>query len=397
MLVYLLVWLAYDLGAELRDKRLGRAMALATLLCSGIHRSYLDGHFSELLALLFLGAFLLYSLRLLRQFNWADLIAGGLLLGAVIYSSLSLSLIMLLAFVALNLLAGFERTPAISAKARWSLAIGLPFVALLGIAPWLLNNLPLLLPIVPAPASAAPSNLGGIINGLGIFILPLALWGMPLGLRSRGQLRFVSRFMLLWLLLALDFALVGFIGRLLGPLGAVSNAPNIARHGLILPSAWFGGIALLWLWETGLSAALKQRLRQFVYPLLAVAGILLLLPGMAFQPLLHALGPLLALPPATITQAEAAAMDWLRENAPADALLLAADDNGWLPVFAERPALDFRAVTYFEWRDLEQAAVERGAVDYVYVASLTSAPTDMQLRLVFEQAGARVYEVLEAE
>ena len=49
--VFLLVWLAYDFGAEVRDKRLGRSMAIAMLLCVGIQRSYLDGHFSELLGL----------------------------------------------------------------------------------------------------------------------------------------------------------------------------------------------------------------------------------------------------------------------------------------------------------------------------------------------------------
>ena len=47
----LLVWLAYDLGAELVDKGLGRAMSGAALLCLGLYRSYLDGHFAELLAL----------------------------------------------------------------------------------------------------------------------------------------------------------------------------------------------------------------------------------------------------------------------------------------------------------------------------------------------------------
>ena len=58
VIVYLLVWLAYDFGAEIRDKRLGRALALALLLCGGLHASNLDGHFAELLALLFMTAFL---------------------------------------------------------------------------------------------------------------------------------------------------------------------------------------------------------------------------------------------------------------------------------------------------------------------------------------------------
>ena len=81
VVLLMLVWLAYDFGAELHDKRLGRAMALGLLLCGGTTGSLLDGHYSDLLAILFMLAFLLYALRLLHRFNLADLVAGGLLLG----------------------------------------------------------------------------------------------------------------------------------------------------------------------------------------------------------------------------------------------------------------------------------------------------------------------------
>ena len=150
VLVFLLVWLAYDFGAEIRDKRLGRALAIALLLCGGMHLSYLDGHFAELLGLLFMLAFLLYALRCLRRFHLADVVAGGLMMGAVVYASLSLSLVMLFGFVALVGLARF--TSGGSDMKSWlGVAIGFPIVALLGIAPWLINNLPLMLPISPSP------------------------------------------------------------------------------------------------------------------------------------------------------------------------------------------------------------------------------------------------------
>jgi len=388
VIVLLLVWLAYDFGAEIRDKRLGRAMAIALLLCGGLHRSNLDGHFAELLALLFMLAFLLYALRCLRRFHLADVVAGGLMMGAVVYTSLSLSVIMLFGFMTLVGLAWFKGG---ALNSRLGIAIGLPLAALLGIAPWLVNNLPLMLPISSSPFGPELGNLAQMTRGQGLLILPLALWGITIGLRERGELRFVSRLLLIWLLLVLESALFGVLGRLLPPLGALTHAPNIARHGVILPFAWFGGLALLRLWDGRLTAALKGRLRCAAYPLMALTAVIIVLIGVAFQPLLSAVRPLLDLPPETLSRDEAAALDWLRENAPADALLLAGDGNAWLPVFAERRALDLRAAQYFEWDLLEKSGGE--APDYLFVPAGDDPPEGISLDLVFEQGGAQVYRV----
>ena len=392
VIVYLLVWLAYDFGAEIRDKRLGRALAIALLLCGGLHRSNLDGHFAELLALLFMLAFLLYALRCLRRFHLADVVAGGLMMGAVVYTSLSLSVIMLFGFMALLGLAQFIGSGA-AMKSRLGLAIGFPAVALLGIAPWLVNNLPLMLPISSSPFAADTSNLAHMTRGQGLLILPLALWGITIGLRERGRARFVSRLLLIWLLLVLDSALFGVLGRLLPPLGALTHAPNIARHGLILPFAWFGGLALLRIWDGRLTAALKGRLRRAAYPLMALTAVIIVLIGVAFQPLLSAVRPLLDLPRQTLSRDEAAALDWLRENAPEDALVMAGDGNAWLPVFAERRALDLRAAQYFEWDLLEQSGIDGETADYVFVPAGGVPPEGPSLDLVFEQGGARVYRM----
>ena len=392
VIVTLLVWLAYDFGAEIRDKRLGRALAIALLLCGGLHRSNLDGHFAELLALLFMLAFLLYALRCLRRFHLADVVAGGLMMGAVVYTSLSLSVIMLFGFMALLGLAQFIGSGA-AVKSRLGLAIGFPAVALLGIAPWLVNNLPLMLPISSSPFAADTSNLAHMTRGQGLLILPLALWGITIGLRERGRARFVSRLLLIWLLLVLESALFGVLGRLLPPLGALTHAPNIARHGLILPFAWFGGLALLRIWDGRLSAGLKGRLRRAAYPLMALTAVIIVLIGVAFQPLLSAVRPLLDLPRQTLSRDEAAALDWLRENAPEDALVMAGDGNAWLPVFAERRALDLRAAQYFEWDLLEQSGIDGETADYVFVPAGGVPPEGPSLDLVFEQGGARVYRM----
>ena len=229
-------------------------------------------------------------------------------------------------------------------------------------------------------------------RGQGFLILPLALWGMTIGLRGRGRLRFVSWLMLIWLLLIAEASVLGVLGRLLQPLGALTNAPNLARHGVILPFAWFGGLALLQIWDDRLSAALKGRLRRAAWPLMALTALIIVLIGIAFQPLISAMRPLLDLPSQTLSQDEAAALDWLRENTPVDALLAASDHNGWLPVIAERRAQHLRAVQYFEWDLLEQGGFGGEAPDYMFVPAGDHPPDDLSLELKFEQGGARVYQ-----
>ena len=385
----LIIWLAYDFGAEISDKRLGRALAASTLLGLGVHRSYLDGHFTELLALLFMAASMMYALRLAREYNLADLVAAGLMMGAVAYTSLSLSLLTLQSWTALLLLSWTHKRHSVSAASRWALTIGLPAVALLGIAPWLVNNLAQFWPISPSPFPADLGNIALIIREHGIVISFLALWGIYVGLRASANLRFVSGLMLIWLLLVIEFSSIGVIGAFLSPLGALTNASNLARHGPILPFAWFGGLALLDLWDQRLSARFKRRLRKSTLPLIAIAAALLTVVAVAFEPLLYALD----FPPASLSHDELAAMTWLRENSPADAVVAAVDGNPWLPTFSERRSINFRAVRYFEWNFIGDVDADRSEVDYVYVPVENEPPKDTPLRLVFEQGNARVYQL----
>ena len=223
VIVLMLVWLSYDFGAELRDKKLGRAMAMATLLCGGLGGSLLDGHYSQLPGLLFALAFLLYALRLAWRFHLADMVAGGLLLGAVVYADIGLSLAALMCLALLVM----QSWRADSSRARWALTLGVPLVALLGLAPWLVNMLAMPL---DAPALTAPGlhHLAAMTRGQGWVILPLVLWGMRLGWRADGRLRQVSLLMAGWLLLIL-------------PLGALVDGGSFARQAVVLPYSYFGG------------------------------------------------------------------------------------------------------------------------------------------------------------
>ena len=384
----LFIWLAYDFGAEAGDKRLGRAMAASAMLGFGVFRSCLDGHFAELLALLFMTASMLYALRLLRKFNLADLVAAGLMMGAVAYTSLSLSLLSLLSWIALLIVSWTQKRRAVTAASRWALTIGLPAVALLGIAPWLVNNLTQFWPISPSPSPADLGNIMLIIRDQGIGISILALWGIAVALRRFAHLRFVSVVMLIWLLLVIELATIGVIGKLLPPLGELTNAPNLARHGPLLPFAWFGGLALLDIWDRRLPARFKRRLSSATYPIIAIAAALLIGVAFFFEPMLNALG----FPPVSLSEDEVAAMTWLRENTPADAVVSAADGDAWLPLFAERRSRDVRAVRYFEWDAISNSKAGSSEVNYIFVPKDAEQPADLTLKLVFEQGNARVYE-----
>jgi len=276
-----------------------------------------------------------------------------------------------------------------SAASRWARTIAVPAIALLGIAPWMVNNLSLMRPVSPSPFPASLENIKLIIDEHGIAIIILVLWGIRAGLRATANTRFVSWLMLIWLLLVLEFSAIGFIGRLLPPFGLLTNAPNLARHGLVLPLVWFAGLATLDIWDKGLSPDLKRRLRGATYPLIAVAVLLLLLGALAFKPLLGTLGFLAP----SLTDDDVAAMTWLRDNTRADALIMATDGNAWLPLFAERRAPDFRAVRYFEWDQISGVDVERSEVNYVYVPADAAPPLDLPVTLVFDQGDARVYQL----
>ncbi len=83
VLVFVLVWLAYDLGGEFRDKRLGRGLAVAALPTFLL---WLSGQYTTLFALMLMLALATYLLRVVRHADWWDAVAAGLMLGAVLFS-----------------------------------------------------------------------------------------------------------------------------------------------------------------------------------------------------------------------------------------------------------------------------------------------------------------------
>ena len=125
----------------------------------------------------------------------------------------------------------------------------------------------------------------------------------------------------------------------------------------------------------------------------SLAHWLLLGWGVSFQLLLTVRQQVVDLPRETVTHDDIEAMTWLRDHAPEDAVLLAADGEGWLPIYAQRRTVAFRAVAYFEWDTIGRAGAEP-LVDFVFQSTAGAELPELPLKLVFEQGEARVYELV---
>jgi hypothetical protein len=147
VVAFLCVWMAYDLGAEIKDKRLGRAMALAMIGSPGIANLLFNSQYSQLMGILFAMAFMTYVLRYYRHHLLLDMIAAGLLLGAVLYVSPMLFFVVFISYylwlIALHIPI---RRQASKTIAQWTVLswIGLWFgvlaVCAFGVVPWVWNN-----------------------------------------------------------------------------------------------------------------------------------------------------------------------------------------------------------------------------------------------------------------
>lgn len=147
VVAFLCVWMAYDLGAEIRDKRLGRAMALAMIGSLGIAYLLLYSYYSQLMGILFALAFMTYALRYYRHHLLVDMIAAGLMLGAILYVAPTLFLIALIAYylwlIVLHI--PIRRQPSKTVSqwtplSRIGLWLGVLAVCAFGVMPWIWNN-----------------------------------------------------------------------------------------------------------------------------------------------------------------------------------------------------------------------------------------------------------------
>jgi hypothetical protein len=445
ILGFLCVWLAYDFGAELRDKRLGRAMALAMLGGMGLFLAYMDSHFTTLLALLFALAFLTYAMRYLRYGYPADAIAAGLMLGATVLAHPDTTIILGLGYAPwlLTMWLG-DKSEAYPTLRKWLvLVIGVPLVALIGISPWLINMRHLLGSDIVSPFGRDPNNWRVMVFYHGLVIVPIAIVGAVIGLKKRSQAALLA---VGWLVLVLDFSTTGLLERLVpwlvDPVLRYDYPFSIAWHGPIIPYTILGGMGLLWLWDTVVPRPIVTFARRYVYALTGAAGVILLLVLIFNQPLLAFSKGKVSFFGAFSSQADVDAMTWIRENTPSDARILnfpGPQEGDWVPVIAERDSIYYRWQPFFRgdeaslveqdrlrafWEDPadpDNAGLLKAAnVSYVIVPQIVGSPNRFEtmwrwrepfawelgsrssveeaayLKLVFDDDGAQVYQLVDS-
>lgn len=443
VLSVLVIWLAYDLGAELRDKRLGRAMAVVTLASLGLFTTYMDSHYTTLLGLVFGVAFVTYALRFFKKAYPADAIAAGLMLGALALSHPDTTIIFALGYVPWLVTMWFGK-PRPTLRVWLVMALGIPLIALMGISPWLLNTRDLLGGDIVSPFTHNPEYWRLLIFYHGVWIVPVAIIGAIVGLLGRNQSVILA---VGWLIMVVEFGVMGLLERLapglVAPLLRYDYPFSIAWHGPIIPYAILGGAGLLWIWEHWLESRLGDRLHRWSPALLTVLTIGLVGVLIFNQQILAFSKGRVAFFGSFSSAADVRAMEWIKQNTPQDARILnfpgSQKDNShesdWVPVIAERDSVYYRWQPFF--RDNQQSLDEQDAlrafwsdpanpvnesllkdanIHYVIVPQIVTQPDSIEtmfrwrapfteliqmqsrledapfLKLVFDSDGAEVYE-----
>lgn len=442
----LAVWLAYDLGSELRDKRLGRVMAFAMLGGLGLFLTFMDAHYTALLGLVFALAFVIFTLRYVRQGLAADAVGAALMLGAVAITHPDTTIIVALGYGPW-LLTMWLGQPRPTLRQGLVMTLGIPLLALVAISPWLWNIREGLGSDVVSPFERSGDYLRMLLTFHGVWMLPAAIIGAVVGLRQRSQAALLA---VGWLVLILDFTAFGMMETLLPglPLFRYDYPFSIAWHGPIIPYTILSGIGLLWVWDKWLQSRAESLLHRSAYAILG-AGVVVALALLVFnEAVLEFSKGRVNFFGAFASHADVQAMEWLRANTPEDARVLNfpgtdfdnSHEGDWVPVISERDSIYFRWQPFFSgstdvlqeqdalrafWHDPanpDHAGLLRDhAIDYVIVPQIVTSPDsfasawrwndpfawdfEMQsdvadapyLELIFEADGAQVYALAEVQ
>lgn len=381
VVAFLCVWMAYDLGGELRDKRLGRALALGMIGSLSIAGFFINGFYGELFGLLFGMAFLLCILRVQREGLWLDSLAAGLLLGAVLFVSPAYFVVLSLSTILWLLWNGVGALPSEQAGGAGVVWIGVLVAFLFGTGPWVLNNTEWLLYQSPTPILPDLANLSLLLTHFGSWLLPVAILGAVVAWRSgETWARQALVWALLAFLIALDLGAVGLLATLLPTLTHFLDPARILWLGAAVPMLLLASYGSLWLYER-LSATLRRNLRQSAYGLMGLSALGILAGALAAPTLLA--DPLNTAGPAAD---DIATMRWLAENAPEDAVILNHPQEGlWAAALAERPVVhlptlrrlnmaDADTPVFDEWQNIQVSELQAANVTYVLVPEGSATP-----------------------
>lgn len=439
----LFVWLSYDLGCELEGPRTGRGLMLASLIGTGMVTAFMDSHYTALLALLFAMAFLTFALRFLTTGRWSSALFATICLAAVPFTQPDTTLALIMGYAPWLVVVWLSR-PRPSLRVWLVLTAVIPLVALGITIPWLDSLRDLLGSGIESPFQVESTHWRTLVLMHGGVIVGLAALGGLIGL---GQRRAIPLLMIVWLAGIVEFSTLGLLEKnfpdLMEPLLKYDYPFSLAWHGPVIPYTVLGGLALVWL-ANRLGGEQVDRVIAGVVPLvLLVMAVGIAAVVVFFDPLLDASKDIKQLKffGAFSSWADVRAMEWLRENTPPGARVLnhpGPHEGDWTPVISERDTVYFRPQPFFRrtaqadaeqasfrpfWTDPAgedfQARLLEAGIQYVLVPQVFGDPASYDtlirwrqpldeaaaylqtpmsvvpfLRLVYEQDGAQVYEVL---
>ncbi|MBC8170676.1 MAG: hypothetical protein H7X77_03355 [Anaerolineae bacterium] len=353
VLAFMSVWLAYDFGSEVRHKRLGRALAIAMLLGSGLLTTYLRSEFPALIGILFALGFTTFAYRYQRDGHWLDLIAAGLLLGAIVIVHPTMTLVTAAAYALWLGLMWFGEAATRPTPRRWLLMVFvIPVIALAAAAPYWLN---LINSSNPGYSEIfTETGIASILAYHTLWMLIPAVIGFVVALQQRSQ---IGLMIAAWLVAATPFALNG------------------AGYTLIIPLTAAGGIGLLWLWENVLIPRVPANMQTHTYGVVAMIVVVLVWGFSAAS----------SLPTAPLTGDQLAALDWIKQNTEPDAVITNLEENaGWTMILTERQS---DASPY----DVRQNCTDCEAVSPDYV--ITGIDSDLPGEPVFQAGAIQVYQL----
>ena len=436
----LFVWLAYDFGSEIDaegSRRTGVAMGVCALIGTGLLTADLDSHYTTLMALVFVMAFLIFVTRWLTHGKRIDFAAAALTLACVPLSQPDMTIILMLGYVPW-LLTIWLATPRITVGRWLGMAVGIPGLALILIAPWLFKLAPLLNSALKSPFGISPQHVLVLVAYHGGVIVVLAIGGVIVAARRRNPL---DCLMIVWLAMCVDFSSIGIIPGILPAALSKYNYPfSIAWHGPIIPYMYLGATALLWIVDRVGRARAENWIKALSLPLInVIAALAVLILAFAGQAVSLSKSTPLKVFGAFSSVADVHAMEWLAQHTPTSALILnhpGPQEADWAPVVAQRNTVYFRPQPFFTntaqaeamqndllafWKNpadpANAALLARYHVTYVLVPQIVEAPATFAtmyrwrppsanallnappadlayLKLVFEADGARVYQVV---
>jgi hypothetical protein len=447
VLAVIFVWTAYDFGNEIADtesRRTGIAMALCAVITTGLLTAYLDSHFTALLGLVFALAFITFAIRYLREGKALDFVAAAVCLAGMPLAQPDMTIVLMLGYVPW-LLTMWLTTPRPTIRRWLGLAVGIPLLAVIGLAPWLAKILPMLGGDIRSPFEIDWRHVIPLIVYNGGVIVVLAVIGIVIAVRRDLRKNSIDVLMLVWLVMIIDFSTVGIIRTLLPwlPILKYDYPFSMAWHGPIIPYMYFGSKAVLWIVDRIDRQRVDQWVMRWSLTLLAVVAVSMAVIGMFADQIVSASKSTpIQLYGAFSSRADVSAMLWLRDRAdPTDLILNHPGDHegDWAPIIMQRNTVFFRPQPFFQhterveamWADLRQfwitpddpaneELLRRYEIKYVIVPQIVTKPETLEsdsfrwrppvpnaqpylnpvheqsyLKLVQDIDGAQVYEVVQ--